>query len=78
MESFSLAQVATGAAFLFAALAAGPLVHLNLWLYRRLPFPGLAVAWERRLGWWIPTVRVVCAVLAAAFLVTGFGMVRWS
>lgn len=76
MEVSSLAQVVLGAACLLAALAARPLVTLNLLLYRKVGLSGLAVAWERRLGWWIRTVRVVAAVLALAFLILGFGVLR--
>ncbi|GEM_PF-4710060 len=44
MESMSLAQVAVGVAFLLAALAARPLVGLNLLLYRKVGLSSLAVA----------------------------------
>lgn len=76
MDNTVLAQVGLGVAMLVAAVSAGPLVRLNLRIYRLLGFARLADVWERRLGWWVPTVRIACVVLAFAQFVMGAGLVR--
>jgi hypothetical protein len=71
MESRLLYHAVIGAGFLVAAIAAGPLVRTNLWVYRKLGLGGFARAWEGRLGWWVPTVRVLCVTLGVAVVVAG-------
>jgi len=76
MESMSFTYIVVGAACFLAALSARPLVNFNLVLYRKVGLPSLAAAWERRLGWWIPVVRVIAAGLAFGFFLLSFGLFR--
>jgi hypothetical protein len=75
MESVSLLYFALGLVFFLAAITAHPLVRLNLWFYRQFGLIRFADWWERRLAWWVPTVRAVCIVIAVAFVVVGLGIV---
>ena len=76
MDSISLTQVVVGIACLAAALAARPLVGLNLWLYGKVGLSGLADTWERRLGWWVPTVRAVAVAPGLVLLAMGTGVLQ--
>ena len=70
MHRIDLTLVAAGFVFLAAALMAPSLVRVNLVAYRLLGLEDLACAWERRLSWWVPVVRIVSAAgtLVIAFL----------
>jgi hypothetical protein len=74
MTTQALAFAVVGLTSLLVALAPGPIVRLNLWLYRALGFARLAVTWEERLGGWIPVVRYSSAAVALIFLALGLGV----
>ena len=56
---------------MLVAVAAGPLVRANIWLYRKLGWAGFASVWERQLAWWVPAVRGICVFAAAVFVAMG-------
>lgn len=63
-----LAVVVLAVIFFWSAIVARPLVGLNLWIYKKLGLQEFATFWERQLGWWITTVRVICTIGAVVFL----------
>jgi hypothetical protein len=67
--SLSISETMAGVAlFVLLAMVAGPLVRANIWLYRKFGWAGFAQAWERRMHWWLPTVRSVCVLFAVVFI----------
>jgi hypothetical protein len=76
MESMLPVHFFVGAVFLFAVMAARPLIRLNLLLYRKLGFSNYADIWERCLDWWIPAMRVITGVLALVFFMLGFDILN--
>jgi len=71
VEHFQPGWVGAGIVFFLGAIAARPLIKLNLWVYDKLGFHGFARFWERQLGWWVPTVRVLCVAGLVVVILLG-------
>lgn len=61
--------------FGLGALIARPMVNLNIWIYRKMGFPGAADFWRRQLPWWVPFLKIICLTGAGVMVLVGLGLI---